>query len=279
MYHILDFDSIEILRKFLMKYNRLDTSDDDLTGDTPEPNRFKVPLKRKFFNELADKITVNIEHETRKQKCPVDNYCVNQIKKPFSFKLQLLYDEYLKSKSLFDAGKLSKPKLLAKRDEFCSFHHAECTTIPDGIEKGYPKILDLAIIPDRLQKFYRRLDKIIDGSIPCRFKDTAEQLYQSCGKFKARQEQINNSHQLCGYYGWDGFGIVQQALQAKYKKLKPKDCSPQSPSDYMQFVLVPESLCCLISEDLKLDIRKDYEKLIAVLTESSEFGHILNSNG
>jgi hypothetical protein len=46
--------------------------------------------------------------------------------------------------------------------------------------------------------------------------------------------------------------------------------------DYLQFILVPESIIYLISEDFKIDLEKDYEKVFEIMEDSEEFGSLIH---
>ena len=274
-----------------MKFNHIDTSDPEDLDDLLQPTNireeeegdlmgFKVPAKRNFFNELASRITVSKPEQITIPHCPIDQYCSFEIKEPYSHRLKTLLQDYNHAKIMFEKGQITKASLQAKRNAVCTYHHAECTIIPQGISLGYRDEIDFESIPDRLTKYQQRLQKIVKREITSKFRQDYLKTYKSLGKFKAKYGQLNGSDQLCGYYGWVGISQVLQILQIRFKKLKYSDIEPQTKNDFLQFVLAPESICCLIAEDYgwNINIKENYERALEILTKSSEFGHILHSD-
>lgn len=48
--------------------------------------------------------------------------------------------------------------------------------------------------------------------------------------------------------------------------------------DYLQFIMVPEAILYLISEDFNLDLERDYEKVVEIMEDSEDFGLLMHGD-
>ncbi|CAG8801868.1 8095_t:CDS:2, partial [Racocetra persica] len=159
--------------------------------------------------------------------------------------------------------------------EFCRVHRGEGIIIPYGIEKGYPLHIDFTILSNRVRSLKNELLKIIKGQRYSEYRVDAVKRIQEMEVSKANSSllQINyfESSQP-RYYGTKGLAIILQTLTEMFvqpKILTTNLCTPQSPSQYLAQVLVPETAIRLIAEDFN-NISLDMAKKIII--DSIEFG-------
>ncbi|CAB4405292.1 unnamed protein product [Rhizophagus irregularis] len=130
---------------------------------------------------------------------------------------------------------------IVEQYEFYLVHKGEGTIIPCGIEKGYPLYIDFAKLPNRITELKSDLLKIIKGQCYSEFRVDAVKRIQEIGKSKP------------GYYGPKGLEVISKTLIEMFvqpKILTENLCAPQSSSQYLVQVLVPETAIRLIAEDL-----------------------------
>ncbi|KAJ3325851.1 hypothetical protein HDV06_002236 [Boothiomyces sp. JEL0866] len=245
---------------------------------------FEIPTKMSNFSQdLPLDITpvlISSQEAIDKDsvKCPVDPLCAKILKKPFSTKLQSLYEDYQRLKDN------PRAKMTA-RHRFCDYHNAENHIIPQGIKAGYPHEIDFKRIPDRIKEYSDRLEGIINGRIKSKFRESILETFNSEGAWKAQgngTKFLKIEQAQCGYYGWTGSNYIFKELLRIFKVeksiLTPERAFPQSVNDFIQLVLVPETALLLIATDQKLNI-EDSQHLIeaeTILKESNEFGNIVH---
>ncbi|PKY29589.1 hypothetical protein RhiirB3_484004, partial [Rhizophagus irregularis] len=145
---------------------------------------------------------------------------------------------------------------IVEQYEFCLVHKGEGTIIPCGIEKGYPLYIDFAKLPNRITELKSDLLKIIKGQRYSEFRVDAVKRIQEIGKSKVDHPlyQINYFESFQpGYYGPKGLEVISKTLIEMFVKpriLTENLCAPQSSSQYLVQVLVPETAIRLIAEDL-----------------------------
>jgi RTC4-like domain len=87
----------------------------------------------------------------------------------------------------------------------------------------------------------------------------------------------------CGYYGWTGTSVIYKHMLDMFSNpnstLTTKTASPQTITDYIQYVLVPEASLLLIAQDQHwdLDIKSQKEDAIFLMEESEEWGALVHS--
>ncbi|CAB4478770.1 unnamed protein product [Rhizophagus irregularis] len=170
---------------------------------------------------------------------------------------------------------------IVEQYEFCLVHKGEGTIIPCGIEKGYPLYIDFAKLPNRITELKSDLLKIIKGQRYSEFRVDAVKRIQEIGKSKVDHPlyQINYFESFQpGYYEPKGLEVISKTLIEMFAQpriLTENLCAPQSSSQYLVQVLVPETAIRLIAEDLggiPLNMAKN------VMNDSVEFGFYVHKD-
>lgn len=170
---------------------------------------------------------------------------------------QLKEMEKENSTSSFSFRMIAKRTItITEKDQFCSLHHRELVTIPDGYDKGFPSKINFEEIPKRIQRFDKELRDIISNRIKSDYRKIAEDAYKEQGVTKARSTMsvmLRFESSLPGYYGPKGSSVILDVLSTMYLKsgyLSKNLISPQLPIEFIQQVLVPEAGFRLIRQDL-----------------------------
>ncbi|CAB4405291.1 unnamed protein product [Rhizophagus irregularis] len=207
----------------LHEIQNLTTLSQHCTLPSPQVPHFDEP------DFLSNKL--NLENDQDKNiECP---YCGETLPNLLPPKVS----EYLNDISM---GKKSAHTIV-EQYEFYLVHKGEGTIIPCGIEKGYPLYIDFAKLPNRITELKSDLLKIIKGQCYSEFRVDAVKRIQEIGKSKP------------GYYGPKGLEVISKTLIEMFvqpKILTENLCAPQSSSQYLVQVLVPETAIRLIAEDL-----------------------------
>ncbi|KAL1921271.1 uncharacterized protein VTP21DRAFT_10987 [Calcarisporiella thermophila] len=157
---------------------------------------------------------------------------------------------------------------------FCRLHRAFRQVVPEGVEKGYPLSIDFEALPARITRMVPNLMDIVEGKRPSFFKTLAMEAYERVGKAKARQTgELMTRFEVTqpGYYGPRGASVLLSSLVhllLRTDRLTPSDTAPQTPIEYLQQVMVPETAVMLIMEDQGVG----YEEARSIMRESAEFG-------
>ncbi|ORZ02803.1 hypothetical protein BCR43DRAFT_482195 [Syncephalastrum racemosum] len=179
---------------------------------------------------------------------------------------------------------------------FCRLHRIECELKPLGRERKYPSSMHFESLANRIQRLRGELMDVIRRKIDSPFRKTAQDAYQELGKNRARSSMgmmARFDETLPGYYGSKGASIILDTLNTMFLKtqiLKPEDCAPQLPLEFIQQVLVPETGVRLIRQDLinrrlkKLgkgntvspkEMKAYTEEAFKVMRESVEYGSLV----
>jgi hypothetical protein len=92
-----------------------------------------------------------------------------------------------------------------------------------------------------------------------------------------------SNHVTCGYYGWTGTSVIYKHMLEMFSSpksiLTTKTAAPQTITDYIQYVLVPEASLLLIGQDQgwDLDIKSEKEEAVFLMEESEEWGALVHS--
>jgi site-specific DNA-cytosine methylase len=163
---------------------------DEICGKKAGELTFGIPLKRSnFAGDEQNKTYVDLITEmpsNHQEKCPVDNFCRFPIMIPFSKKLESIYIRYQELLEKHQNDECSLSSVLLCRDKFCSYHRAEETIIPQGIEKGYIFEIDFGVLDKKLEKCLPRLKRIIKGEIYSEFQQTIKKNFEELGKLKSQ---------------------------------------------------------------------------------------------
>lgn len=163
---------------------------DEICGKNAAEFLFDIPLKRSNFagdgqiKKYTDLITeIPSNHQT---KCPVDQFCKFPIIIPFSKKLGSIYNRYQELLEKHENDECSLSSVILYRDKFCSYHRAEKTIIPQGIEKGYLFEIDFGALDKKLGKCLPRLKGIVEGEVHSSFKQKIKESFERLGKLKSQ---------------------------------------------------------------------------------------------
>ncbi|POW18826.1 hypothetical protein PSHT_05405, partial [Puccinia striiformis] len=72
-----------------------------------------------------------------------------------------------------------------QRADHCYLHESKLTTIPDGINGGWPTQIDFGKLLSRVQGFQMYLEHMILGQLPSQFFDEVVEQYQTLGVYRA----------------------------------------------------------------------------------------------
>ncbi|KAI8893439.1 RTC4-like domain-containing protein [Globomyces pollinis-pini] len=255
---------------------------------------FSIPERLTTFstNEtISDLVpmtnTAAEEDDSGTIKCPVNKFCLQRLKLPFSAMLQEQYDLFLKLNKAGDSEKIPRESMIRARDRFCELHIAEQSIIPEGIKKGYKMKIDFGEdFENRLKKMLPRLLNIINGKVKSHFREKALKSIEEIGSWKAKSVDhmfftINDTQ--CGYYGWVGsehiFKYLMETFKVDNSPLTSDISQPQTINDYIQLVLTPETAVGLIGQDYKLnlDLSEQYSQACDIFYDSSPFGTIVHT--
>lgn len=83
-----------------------------------------------------------------------------------------------------------------------------------------------------------------------------------------------------GYYGWTGTSVIFDGLLKMFKQQDIIEyVQPISYTDFVQFVLVPETALCLIAQDKGYEVVDDnLETLLFIYNDSCDFGKIVHDD-
>ncbi|ORX62054.1 hypothetical protein DM01DRAFT_1331518 [Hesseltinella vesiculosa] len=216
------------------------------------PHKRKRPLRSKIeARSPAPVMTVSdlpafcLENTTNDQvECP---YCHEILRLDESEKVANTYAE------IKDKDKRKTTSM--DRSAFCQLHSLELELKPLAIENGWPLTIDFDKLPDRVLRLKTELDRVIFQLDPSDYLSLALDAYRVLGKNKARSTfgAIARFEKVIpGYYGAKGASLILDQLQAMYKNILLKNLTePQTPTEYMQQVLMPEVGYRLILQDLR----------------------------
>ncbi|RIB00439.1 hypothetical protein C2G38_2234301 [Gigaspora rosea] len=142
----------------------------------------------------------------------------------FSFKLPV-YLQHLQQ--------LRSPRI-EDQFEFCRFHSAQTSIIPEGLSTNYPTEIDFIQLPERVNKLYSELWSIVT-------KNT-ERSYTILNTLKT--------------------------LFIDSKKLSSNMTHPLNPLEFLGEVLVPETAVRLIAQDRNITLMETAE----IMKDSIDFG-------
>ena len=70
--------------------------------------------------------------------------------------------------------------------EFCRLHDGEANTVPEGVKKNYPLVIDFIRLPERVEALIPKLMPIINGEAKSSFRDDVINAFQELGKARSR---------------------------------------------------------------------------------------------
>ena len=220
--------------------------------------------------------------------CPVDPNCSARLPKRYSMPISNALRKYGKMKKAFKAGNVTEEQLINQRTAFCRMHEAELRIIPEGIDKGYRNNIDFQVeVPEKIKNMQQDFVDVLLNRRHSVFREAILESFRQLGRFKARSGE-NTFAQLkrvqCGYYGWRGNNVAFKTIQSLFSESKSElnstNTTPQTVTDYIQTVLVPEAVLRLIAFDFSLDLDNavDAAKARLIMDESAEFGDVVNGS-
>eukprot|EP00842_Homolaphlyctis_polyrhiza_P001426 jgi/Hompol1/2284/HPOL_005926-RA len=186
--------------------------------------------------------------------CPIDPICTSLVKLPMSAELSRALKEYRKSERRF---------------------------------ARYPMSIDFKLVSKRVASFKSHFVEILLGQRKSQFLDVVLDSFKLLGAWKAQANETKLSRisqTQCGYYGWRGSRVIFRTIQSMFRgansELRQSTTAPQSVTDYIQNVLIPEAALRLIAQDfgLDLDISEQYIRAKSILDDSAEFGSFVHAD-
>ncbi|PKY55970.1 hypothetical protein RhiirA4_506071, partial [Rhizophagus irregularis] len=214
---------------------------------------------------LEDELNIDQMKET----CP---FCDEILPDPMSDRMKLALDR-INNKQ----GKISASDWM----DFCFIHFAELSIIPSGIANKYPFIINFDELPCRINRFKDDLTEIINGNTHSYYLSFTKQVYQEVGHKKAAAPMMlmNRFQSLRPeYYGTKDALLIANTLIDFFittKILTPVNSYPLQTANYIQEVLVPETVMRLIFEDIGGN--SSLETAQNIMIASSDFGDYVHS--
>ncbi|KAI8066354.1 RTC4-like domain-containing protein [Gongronella butleri] len=166
--------------------------------------------------------------------------------------------EFLAAQEDIQGFRISRPRRFVSHEDryaFCQMHELEFTHKPEAKDKGWPASINFDKLPARVRALQFELDGLIDGTTHSIYRAEAMRDYETFGIHKARGTlgaMARFDKSIPGYYGIKGAAVIQETLRVMYQdKLQMDIIKPQSASEFIQQVLVPEAGFRLIRDDLQ----------------------------
>ncbi|CAG8497978.1 8968_t:CDS:2 [Gigaspora rosea] len=161
----------------------------------------------------------------------------------FSFKLPV-YLQHLQQ--------LRSPRI-EDQFEFCRFHSAQTSIIPEGLSTNYPTEIDFIQLPERVNKLYSELWSIVTKNTESSFRNLAIENHKKKHWENSRSYTILNT---------------LKTLFIDSKKLSSNMTHPLNPLEFLGEVLVPETAVRLIAQDRNITLMEAAE----IMKDSIDFG-------
>lgn len=143
----------------------------------------------------------------------------------------------------------------------CTKHQEEVEVIPNGKKAGWPTMLDLDKLLDRVEadELRSELDQLVQEPTESTFAKRTLELRQQQGN-KSGMSMIQMTQCQAGYYGEQGLEVIREALSKRFLSSGSSEPSLLDPSvidkikpltawEFIDLVLVPEVVCRLIIDD------------------------------
>ncbi|CAG8838153.1 24660_t:CDS:2, partial [Gigaspora margarita] len=200
--------------------------------------------------------------------CP---FCADLLPNPLPEKICLLLRKIANQNSIvvMHLLKIAPTKISTPTSEdkltFCEIHQVETTIVSDSIQKGYLMQIDFGLLETRIFQMKTELLNIINRKANSYYCDFALKICNKIGSRKAR------------YYGQCGLNIISNILSKLFldTNLLTYDLVfLKKPVDYLQEILVPETVLHLIFQDkggLELELARK------IMKDSANFGDYIYS--
>ncbi|KAF5320562.1 hypothetical protein D9611_010673 [Ephemerocybe angulata] len=168
----------------------------------------------------------------------------------------------------------SAPALLEAR--YCQQHQAESLRERQVDHLRWPATVDFSGLGDRVEAFEDVLYEIWLDPSPSQFYTAFLERVKVLGTYnKAASMKGDKDHIGAGYYGEKGLTIISNVLQLLFDESAycHKETTGMSYIDFLWTILIPETLTCLVQDDLGDATPEDVVKVIQL---SGPYGQYLH---